>query len=246
MTRNSAYNKLTKDSQSIVDVLKTYLQEFVTEVICKKIEEKNAEIEALREEVSTLKSNVQKLEEITTIQKFELDDIKHASNKDFLIMSGTGITHSPISPQSSVQITLKNKIGADVSLADITEASKLPAKKTSDGNPKFLLKFKLPYATKTSIISKLAEKKPDIYINEALSPLKRDLLTQARAVKKALKTRIKSVYFKNGVLRINEVNGTSPVKVLNQIGLNEYLKKINFNTSDLRPVQTSEPEETRG
>ena len=202
-----------------------------TETILNKISEKDAIIEGLRNEVSTLRGSLNSLQAEFNQQKYEVDNLKHISNKDFLILSGPQVLKSDQTPAKIISATLKLKTEIDVREEHITEATKItPKKSTRNQNPNPLYKFKIPYKIRTEVISKLAIKKPQVYLNEALSPLKRNLLKRAREVKEALPEKIKSTYVKNGVLRINEVDGDTPIQILNDVQLDEYLVKINFSS----------------
>ena len=202
-----------------------------TETILNKISEKDAIIEGLRNEVSTLRDSLNSLQAEFNQQKYEVDNLKHISNKDFLILSGPQVLKSDLTPAKIISSTLKLKTEIDVREEHITEATKItPKKSTRNQNPDPLYKFKIPYKIRTEVISKLAIKKPQVYLNEALSPLKRNLLKRAREVKEALPEKIKSTYVKNGVLRINEVDGDTPIQILNDVQLDEYLVKITFSS----------------
>ena len=223
-------SKLNKDTQ----ILMAYFEEQMklnTETILNKISEKDAIIEGLRNEVSTLRGSLNSLQAEFNQQKYEVDNLKHISDKDFLILSGPQVLKSDQTPAKIISATLKLKTEIDVREEHITEATKItPKKSTRNQNPNPLYKFKIPYKIRTEVISKLAIKKPQVYLNEALSPLKRNLLKRAREVKEALPEKIKSTYVKNGVLRINEVDGDTPIQILNDVQLDEYLVKINFSS----------------
>ena len=52
---------------------------------------------------------------------------------------------------------------------------------------------------------KLASLKPNVYLNEASSPLKRELLKKIREVKAAIPEKIKSTFIKNGIIHRYDV-----------------------------------------
>ena len=223
-------SKLNKDTQILMSYFEEKMKEN-TEIILNKISEKDAVIEELQAEVATLRGSLKNLEAELNQQKYEVDNLKNISNKDFLILSGPQVLKSDLNPAKIISSTLKLKTEVDVREEHITEAVKIePKKSTKNPNPNPLYKFKMPYKLRTEVISKLATKQPQVYLNEALSPLKRNLLKRAKEVKAALPDKIKSTYFKNGVLRINEVEGDAPIQILNDVQLSEYLAKIDFSS----------------
>ena len=223
----SDFSKLSPDSQFII----TYLKEFVTSTICQKIEEKNTEIKKLSAELKAVNEKVRTLEDMVTIQKYELDEMKYPENKNFLVLSGPGLASVAETPAKLVTTTLQSKIGLSIDPAIITEAKTITIqpRNPTDATKK-LVKFQLPYQTRTEITTKLANMKPNVYLNEALSPLKRKLQHRAFLVKKALPEKIRSTYFKNGILRINLKNGEETVtkKIHNDVEMDEFLRSINF------------------
>ena len=95
-----------------------------------------------------------------------------------------------------------------------------------------IYKFKIPYQKRVEITNLLAEKHPNVYVNEAISTLKRNLLHKAFLAKTALPDKIHSTYVKNGILRINPKGNSTdpaqPVKIRNEVELREFFKSINF------------------
>ena len=231
------FSKMSKETQFLANYFKQEMNEN-TDKLIQRMDEKDKIIEDLRKDVNSLQNTVKDLEAELNKQKYELDNIKHVDNKGFIILSGPGVHKSNQSPSKIIKSTMKSKLDIDIDDNSITEATKITPRNTSRSPsatstqlPDPLYKFKLPYEVQTEIISKLAIEKPNIYLNEALSPLKRELLKRAKEVKKALPKKIKSTYFKNGILRINEVDGqNNPVLILNDVQLDDYLKKINFTT----------------
>ena len=127
-SRNPSLPDLKKpspDSQAII----TYLKDFVTTTICQKIDEKNAEIQKLSDELKTVKEDVRKLEDTVMIQKYELDEIKYQENKNFMVLSGPGILQSDEAPANIITATLRNKIGLAVDSVAISEATTITLKK---------------------------------------------------------------------------------------------------------------------
>ena len=221
--------KLNPDLQVVVRLIQSLEAKMDenTKKTCEKIEDKAREVETLKTEVSSLKLQVCDLNKLVNAQQYELDNLKHPSNKEFLILSGPGIVNTESQPANIVSATLANKINHRISPDSITEASKIKIR-ASDGSTKYLLKFKIPYQERTEITNKLVTVKPNVYINEALSPLKKKLHDKAKKAKVALPDKIKSIYFKNGILRVKQKDVEELRKIHNDVELEEFFKEINF------------------
>ena len=227
--------KLSSDMQYLIKYLDDKLQSN-TDAILQKIDEKDEKIANLEKEVSSLKSTISKLERDQLIQQYEMDDLKFASNKDFLILSGPGVQQGN-DPINCIKSTIQLKTGIVIGDNTISEASTITPKNPTS---KKMFKFKLKHETKVEIVLQLAEKHPDVYLNEAISPLKRRLLTKASSVKAALPQKIKSVYFRNGLLRINEVGENAPKNTIrSEVELIDYFKKLNFSPPVVNAEDTS-------
>ena len=230
MTSNGkAQVKLSSESNAIIKLLSEQFSSQLkenTDKILKKIDEKHKLIANLQTEVNALNTKVLSLEDSLIIQNYEIDNLKYASNKDFLILSGPGILRSNQPPKKVICTTIRQKIGLTVAEDSIDEASAITPKpkpgadEETDSTSKTLYKFKVPTNIKTEVLKELATKHPNIYVNEALSPLKRALLARARQIKKALPSKIKSTYFKNGVLKINEKNENPAISIRNEVEFN--------------------------
>ena len=70
--------------------------------------------------------------------------------------------------------------------------------------------------------------RPKVYINEALSPLKKKLQDKAKKAKVALPDKTKFIYFRNGILRIQQKDVEPLRKIHNDVELEEFLKEIIF------------------
>ena len=221
--------KLNPDLQVVVRLIQSLevKMDENTAVTCAKIEEKAKEVEALKSEVASLKSDVTELHKLVNAQQYELDNLKFSSNKEFLILSGPGISNTESEHAKIVSATLANKINHRIAPQTITEATKIKIR-SNDASTKYLIKFKVPYNERTEITNKLVTVKPNVYVNEALSPLKKQLHEKAKKAKAALPNKIKSVYVKNGILRIKQVDLEDIRKIHNDVELEHFFRELNF------------------
>ena len=75
--------EVSKESKFLVQ----FMEKYVTEAICFKIDKKDKEIRWLSSEISDI--DVHK--EANIVQKYELDELRFASNKDFVVLNGPGV-----------------------------------------------------------------------------------------------------------------------------------------------------------
>ena len=120
-----------------------YMEKFVTETICHKIDQKDKEINRLASEVSAMKKEIDDLKEAKIIQRFELDDLRF-SPKDFVVLNGPGVPKSSDTPQKIIKKTLQVKTGINIDIKNITEASKITIKNrqnSENSEERYILKF---------------------------------------------------------------------------------------------------------
>ena len=79
--------KVSKESKFLVQ----FMEKYVTEAICLKIDKKDKEIQRLSSEVSVMRKEIDVLKEANIVQKYELDELRFASNKDFFFLNGPGV-----------------------------------------------------------------------------------------------------------------------------------------------------------
>ena len=234
--------KVSKESKFLVQ----FMEKYVTEAICLKIDKKDKEIQRLSSEVSDMKKEIDVLKEANIIQKYELDELRFASNKDFVVLNGPGVPKkSSETAQKIIKKTIQAKTGISIDIKDITEATKIPIKNRENSEESLILRFKIPSETRTEVTKKLASLRPNIYLNEASSPLKRALLSKIRVVKSALAGKIKSAFIKNGTILLYEEGSKSAISIPHEIAWEKYLKKINFSHHDSESESDSDqPEDT--
>ena len=191
-----------------------------------KIDQKDKKIKRLATEVSDMKKEIDALKEANIIQKYEIDELRYSSN-EYVVLNGPGVPKSSESAQKIVKKTLQAKTGINVDMKNITEASKITIK-NQQNQERYILKFKLPNETRIEVTKKLASLKPNVYLNEASSPLKRELLKKIREVKKAIPEKIKSTFIKNGIIHLYEVGSQTAIKIPHEIAWEKYLTRINF------------------
>ena len=173
---------MSKETQFLPNYFKQQMND-ITEKLIQRMDEKDKIIEDLRKDVNSLESTVKDLETELNKQKHELDNIKHAANKEFVILSGPGVHKANQPPAKIIKSTLRSKVGIDIEESSIKEATKIaprntvrtPSATSGQSSPDPLYKFTKLQKYRTEIITKLASEKPDIYLNEALSPLKKGI-----------------------------------------------------------------------
>ena len=118
------FSKLNQDTQFLIKSFNEQLR-INTEKIFEKIGETDRIIEQLQSDVSLLQSTVEKHETNISDLWYEMDNIKFASNKEFLILSGPGVLQSNETLQKIIKATIQRKTTINIEESSITEATKI-------------------------------------------------------------------------------------------------------------------------
>ena len=201
---NDGFENLSAESQALLSFFQADLAKFKNEFYQdfeKKIErmmsEKTEEIKDLKEQVDVLRTEVKKLEDA-------IDWADQYERIDSVILSGPAVgsmvEHEDI--QVRVQELLKNKLDIDITPADISITHRLgPTKRGSGGAPgirniyiKFVrrdLKVKVMKASRTVNKDRNRRSEVDLFVNESLSPLRRNIFFTLRKMKKDVPNLVK-------------------------------------------------------
>ena len=127
--------------------------------------------------------------------------------------------------------TIRNKLHINIQPNAIADVYRLGRKKENIQYNRRPIKFKLINPNlKGDLIKACINLKPNIYINEFLSPNKKKLLSNAITIKKDHPTLIKKVFMKNSILHIKKINNDteSVIKIKNQAELDNFILNVSI------------------
>lgn len=171
--------KLSEDGKLIVDAINRHLLEMKQEFI-EKLEEKNKLVEDLRIEVDTLKLKVSNMEE-------KLDDADAYERRDTLLFSGSDVPHGSDGENcANIVIDLvKDKLKLNLQRSDLSVCHRLGRKPVSQQPDKRNIVVKLCRRDlKADILYACRQVKPNMYVNESLTPIRGTIMYVLRQMKK--------------------------------------------------------------
>ena len=145
-----------------------------------QLNDKSELIASLQDEVSHLKSTISKLEG-------RIDDADAYERRDTLIIAGEGVPVVTVgeSCTSIVGDLIKHKLKINVAPGDISTAHRLGKKPVNQQLDKRNLIVKLcPRDLKRDILTACRNLKPNLYINESLTPVRSTIMYVLRNAKK--------------------------------------------------------------
>lgn len=171
--------KLSEDGKLIVDAINRHLLEMKQEFI-EKLEEKNKLVEDLRIEVDTLKLKVSNMEE-------KLDDADAYERRDTLLFSGSDVPHG-LDGENCANIVIdlvKDKLKLNLQRSDLSVCHRLGRKPVSQQPDKRNIVVKLCRRDlKADILYACRQVKPNMYVNESLTPIRGTIMYVLRQMKK--------------------------------------------------------------
>ena len=187
LTRTSDDSKssdLNDESKKIIEAISLKLDEKLDQFRAEfraALAEKNEEIIILKTQVSSLQNRVEKLEEA-------IDEGDAYERRDTLLFSGDGlpVVSADEVPVNVVCSMVKEKLRLNLNPTDISTAHRMGRKPTSQATDRRKLVVKLCRRDlKRDILMAARNIKPDIYVNESLTPLRSKILFALRKMRRS-------------------------------------------------------------
>ena len=202
--------KLSEEGKIIVNI--------VVKAIAISSQEKDTTIAKLQSKVESLESKITKLEE-------QIDDVEQYERRDTLILSGPVLPseHSMENAADLVVKAIKDNLRVNITHSDINIAHRLGPKKQNKDRP---LIVKLQNRTKKSeIMDACVTMKPNLYINESLTPKRRSLFTTIWAIRKTHRDLFQQCYTRDGKIVVKLKSSTTKYTITTEASLYSFLEK---------------------
>lgn len=183
---NSSYDDLSEDGKKIVMALREEFER-VKEDLLKELREKTTEIKTLSDEVTRLRTKVDKLEE-------KIDDAEAYERRDTLVFSGEAVPQVTLDENctSIVCQLVKDKLKVQMSPTDISTAHRLGKKPSNQQQDKRNIIVKLCRRDlKRDILFACRSIRPNMYVNENLTPIRSTILYVLRRARRTCGDKIK-------------------------------------------------------
>ena len=175
---------LSDESKKIIDAITLKLDEKLEEIRVEfrmALAEKAESIKILESQVKILQSRVEKLEDA-------IDEGDAYERRDTLIISGEGLPEVS-QDESSVSVVcsvVKDKLKLNLQTSDISTAHRMGRKPASQAPDKRKLVVKLCRRdVKKDILMAAKNLKPNIYVNESLTPIRSTILFVLRKMRRS-------------------------------------------------------------
>lgn len=149
----------------------------IVKALCILSKEKDEKIEKLPDRVNSLEDTVSKLEN-------QLDDVEQYERRDTIIISGPVLPkeQNHENPTDLVVKAIKDNLHINLNHADINVAHRLGSKTQNKERP-VIVKL-LNRSKKSEIMEACVKVKPSLYVNESLTPKRRNIFNTVWATRK--------------------------------------------------------------
>ena len=240
-TAKSNKSKLSAESEAIVaaitakfDVRIAALQQefnMMKADLIDEIKKRDATIDQLKLELNTVKTRTLKLEE-------KLEDAEAYERRDTLVFSGNGVPEYSRGEITSniVRHLLAEKLKLQTSASDISTAHRVSKPPLNQSADKRNIIVKLCRRDlKTDIFNACHQIKPDIYVNESLSPLRSTIYYVLRQLKERVANSVTGCTSQNRRVYVflksqvdNLANRSIKTLVNSEIKLRDICRNINI------------------
>lgn len=201
----------------ITEIISTQFSEKIVN-LHKEITEKDKLINHLTSEVTTLTSRVDDLEH-------HLDDLDQYQRRDTLILSGASLpletTHE--NATNVVTQTIKEHLRINIRETDISVSHRL-GKPNQQQNRPIIVKL-VNRSLKQDLVGACIQLRPQLFVNESLTPKRRALLNKVLAIRKEHKPKFQQCYTQDGRIVIKLKNSTHKHTITDEKQLVSFLEK---------------------
>ena len=153
-----------------------------------------------------------------------VDDIDQYERRDTIIVSGRDLPEETATEApAQVAITALNRtLDLDLTMADINVAHRLGRRNNSSSRP-MIIKLH-SRMRKTQIVRKCVAKKPNLYVNESLTPLRKRIYNKLLVIRKNNPGLIQQIFTSDGVINLRIQGVEDKLQVSNERSLLRILE----------------------
>lgn len=183
-----------------------------------ELAEKDKQINFLKNDVTTLKCRVDDLE-------LHLDDLDQYERRDAVILSGASLPPET-TQENTTNVTIqaiKDQLKINIKESDISVSHRLGPKRQQVNRP-IIVKL-VKRSLKQDLVGACIQLRPQLYVNESLTPKRRGLLNKILTIRKAHKQKFQQCYTQDGRITIKLRNSTIKHTIIEENQLITFLEK---------------------
>lgn len=214
-------NTITPESKTLVKILTIIISKqsrCELKTIRDELTEKDKQITQLKKDVIEMKDKLADLET-------QVDDAEQYERRDTIIISGPSLPSetSAENPANTVINTIKDTLKININTNDINIAHRLGPKHQQTSRP-MIVKL-TNRSLKQDIMTACVNIKPNLYINESLTPKRLKIYKQVLHIRKVHKNKFQQCFTKNGRIMIKLKNSTVRHVVVDELTFKRFLEK---------------------
>lgn len=214
-------NSLSEESRTLVKIIKMVITEqFRGEIqtLREELVKRDSEITQLKTEVKDLNIKVEDLES-------HLDSIEQYQRRDTVIISGPALPQESQheNPVHLIVNTLKDTLKINVQEQDISVAHRLGP--FNQNHPRPMIVKLMNRSHKYDIIGACLTIKPDLYINESLTPSRLNLFKKILAIRKQHRQKFSQCHTKDGKIIVKLGNSMMKHIIVDERSLLQFLDR---------------------
>lgn len=177
------------------------------------------------EKIALLESKVSALEHQVTGLQDTIDDVDQYERRDTVIISGPSLpdesTHE--NPTDLIVNTIKQNLHINMTHSDINVAHRLGPKQ--QGKKRAIIVKLHNRAKKPELVQACITVKPQLYINESLTPKRRSIYSVVRKIRSQHKHLFQQCYTSDGKIIVKLKNSASKIFLTSETTLASFLDK---------------------
>lgn len=179
------------------------------------------------QKIHYLESRIKTLEKITSDLESQIDDVNQYERRDTLIISGPSLPSETQNENSTEVVVnaIKQTLRINIDPTDINIAHRIGNKSKQSTMKPIIVKLH-SRQKKEDIISACITIKPNLYVNESLTPKRLALFKTIRSIRKAHLHLFKQCYTKDGKIHIKLSCSNQKHIITNEQTLNDFLDKF--------------------
>lgn len=185
------------------------------------------------EKITHLESKVYALEKKITELQGTIDDVDQYERRDTVIISGPSLpdetTHE--NPADQIVNTIRQQLHINMTHSDINVAHRLGTKQQDKKRP-IIVKLQ-NRAKKSELVQACVTIRPQLYINESLTPRRRSIYSTIRKIRAQHKHLFQQCYTSDGKIIVKLKSSTTKYTITSESTLTSFLDK--------HPILKAEP-----